>query len=78
MKKHLISVAAAAILLASASAAPANKTSQGEPAKAAEAAGGGAGEAKKICRRLVNSGTRLGSGKTCHTKEEWKKIEQMN
>jgi hypothetical protein len=79
MKKQLMSLAAAALLIGGASAAPAaNKASQGEAIKAAEG-GSGAGGAKKICRRLETTGSRLGTGaKACHTKEEWKKIEQMN
>ena len=77
MKLHL-KIAAALLLLAGASAAPAAKTAQGEAAKSADASAGAAG-AKKICRRLETTGSRLGSRtRACHTKEEWKQIEQMN
>lgn len=33
---------------------------------------------KKICRRLDQTGSILGSRPTCHTKDEWAKIDAAN
>lgn len=73
MKARILSIAAAAILISTAGAASAGKA-QSEEAKVAQAAEGKTAEAKKICKRLETSGTRLGT-RACHTKAEWKKIE---
>lgn len=75
MKTHLLSIAAAA-LLATSAAAPAAKTTQSEEAKAAQAAAADGG-GKKICKRLQTSGTRLGE-RTCLSKQDWKKLENMD
>lgn len=61
---------AAAVLLAGAVPAHAQQTGNGKSANSAAPA---AGE-KKVCRKLVTSGTRMAE-KVCLTKEEWKKVE---
>lgn len=74
MKTQILSIVAAAALLGAGSAAAATKTGQSEEVKALQAAGSGE---KKVCKRLQVSGTRLAE-RTCLTKDEWKKLENMN
>lgn len=74
MKTQFLSIVATAALLGAGTASAAVKTGQSEEVKALQAAG--AGE-KKVCKRLQVSGTRLAE-RTCLTKEDWKKLDNMN
>ena len=39
---------------------------------------GSADPDKKICRRIKTTGTRMGGKPECHTKAEWKAIDDAN
>lgn len=66
-----------AVALATSAAAPAAaKTNAGANAQN-EAAESGAAEEKKICKKLPVTGTRM-EKRTCLTKEQWKKAEELN
>jgi hypothetical protein len=59
-------------------------TAQGNSQAAAAAATASAGQAakasseeKKICKRIETSGTRMWE-RVCLTKEEWKKVEELD
>jgi hypothetical protein len=69
-------IVAAAALVAATAAPAATKAGQPEQDRPAVTAAGGE---KKICKRLERTGTRLGTKeRACHTREEWKKIEEMD
>jgi hypothetical protein len=47
-------------------------------AQTADAAAAAPKKEKKVCRRLDQTGSILGSRPTCHTKEEWASIDAAN
>jgi hypothetical protein len=68
-------LAAAALLVAG--AAPAFAKSQDSQGNGSVASAEDKG-ARKICKRLQNSGTRLRNDRICLTATEWRKVEAQN